>query len=366
MPWIRFDAGLRQRQLVKKSSPQMIDSELTWFPDVMAALIARRELTREQMQLVMQGMIAGQCGELEAAALLTALRMKGETAGELAAAATVLRGHMVRLETGGADVIDTCGTGGDETGTFNISTAAAFVVAGAGQPVVKHGNRAVSSRSGSSDVLTALGIPIQEDPAAARRCLEQAGLAFCFAPHFHPALRHLAPLRRRLRIRTLFNCLGPLANPALASYQLLGVGRPEMLDPMAGALALLGIKRAFLVCGADGFDEVSLSTATLVREVRGGQVIPHEWNPADFGLAPCEVAELRVASAQESAALIKSILNGQEGAATRVVIANAAAALLAAEKVGTLADGVKLAIESLQSGRARRVLESLLECLTGS
>jgi anthranilate phosphoribosyltransferase len=333
-----------------------------WFATTLSALLARHDLSEEMMRAVMSDLMSGRCGEVEAAALLVALRMKGETATEIAAAATVLRQHMVRFETGRDDVLDTCGTGGDETGTFNISTATALVAAGAGVPVVKHGNRAVSSRSGSADVLAALGVAPLEEPARVGRCLELAGLAFCFAPHFHPALRHLAPVRRRLGVRTLLNCLGPLANPAGAAYQLLGVGRPELLDPMAGALARLGIRRAFLVCGTDGLDEVSLSAPTLVHEVLGGQVRRHQWTAADFGLEPCRLTDLSVQGPQESAAVIRGIMDGQEGAAKRVVLANAAAALLVAERVASLDEGVALAVQSVESGRARRVLEQLIAC----
>ncbi len=330
--------------------------------DALTRLLERRDLSAEQMRGVMADMISGSSGEAEIAAVLTAMRMKGETAVELAAAASVLREHMVRFETGRSDLLDTCGTGGDETGTFNISTATALVAAGAGVSVVKHGNRAVSSRSGSSDVLAALGVGVEGDRAGAQRCLDHAGLAFCFAPHFHPALRHVAPVRRRLRMRTLFNCLGPLANPAGAGYQLLGVGRPEWLEPMAGALALLGTRRALLVCGRDGLDEVSLSAPTLVREVRGSRVTAWEWQPPDFDLEPCSLAELVVPGPAESAALIHAILDGQDSPATRVVLANTAAALLAAERVATLREGVRCAAEALASGRARQVLQRLVAC----
>ncbi len=332
-----------------------------WFGEVLAALVARRELSRAQMRAVLQELMSGRCGEAEAAAFLVALRMKGETAAEIAAAAEVLREHMVRWDPGVDGVLDTCGTGGDGTGTFNISTAAAFVVAAAGAPVVKHGNRSVSSRSGSADVLAVLGVHVEGDGAFGRRCLQRAGLAFCFAPHFHPALRHVAALRRRLGVGTLFNCLGPLANPAGAAHQLLGVGRPELLDLMAGALAHLGTRRALVVCGRDGLDEVSLSAPTLVREVRGHTVTAWEWTPADFGLEACTLAELQVDGPEASAATVRAILDGRSGAAARVVLANAAAGLLAAERVDTLAAGVALATEALASGRARAVLAKLLQ-----
>jgi anthranilate phosphoribosyltransferase len=332
------------------------------FPEILATVIDGRELSDEQMRSAMNEMMAGRSSEAETAALLVALRMKGETSAEIAAAVAVLRDNMVRFETGCDSVLDTCGTGGDGTGTFNISTAAALVAAGAGVPVVKHGNRAVSSRTGSADVLAALGVSVEGDAAWARRCLDRAGLAFCFAPHFHPALRHVGQVRRRLGVRTLLNLLGPLANPAGATYQLLGVGRLELLDTLAGALTQLGTQRALLVCGRDGLDEVTLSAPTVVREVRGHAMRAWEWTASDFGLEPCSLADLRVDGPEESAARIRDILAGRPGPATRVVIANAAAALLAAERVATLADGVTRARESLTSGRARLVLERLVAC----
>ena len=329
-------------------------------------LLARRDLGEDQMRGVMREVIAGRWGEAETAAMLVALRMKGETAEEIAAAAAILREHMIRLDTGRDDVLDTCGTGGDGTGTFNISTAAALVAAGAGVPVVKHGNRAASSHSGSADVLAALGVTVEADAACARSCLDRAGLAFCFAPRFHPALRQVASLRRRLGFRTLFNCLGPLINPAAAPYQLLGVGRAEWLDPLAGALAQLGVRRAFLVRGEDGLDEVSLSAPTQVREIHQGVVRVLEWSPVDFGLAPCKLDELKVQGPQESAQAVRSILDGAEGPHTRVALANAAAALLAAERVDSLRGGVTAAAEAIDSGRARRVLEALTAASTSS
>ncbi|HZT78775.1 MAG TPA: anthranilate phosphoribosyltransferase, partial [Gemmataceae bacterium] len=216
---------------------------------------------------------------------------------------------------------------------------------------------------GSADVLAALGAPVECDAERVRLCLDRVGLAFCFAPHFHPALKGVAALRRRLGVRTLFNCLGPLANPARAAYQLVGVGRPELLDPLAGALARLGTRRAFVVCGDDGLDEVSLSAPTQVREVRGGAVTAREWRPADFGLAPCSPEELRVAGPEESAAVVRRVLAGEDGPALRVVLANAAAALLAAGRAASPAEGVAAARAAVRAGRARDVLARLVACV---
>jgi anthranilate phosphoribosyltransferase len=332
-----------------------------WLTAALEALLERRDLSAMHMCELMHGLLGGGCGELETAAVLVALHMKGETADELAAAAAVLREYCLPLAVGRDDVLDTCGTGGDGCCTFNISTATALVAAGAGVPVVKHGNRAISSRSGSADVLTALGVRVELDPAAARRCLDQAGMTFCLAPHFHPHMRHVGAVRRRLGVRTLFNCLGPLANPAGAAYQLLGVGRAEWLDRLAQALARLGTRRALLVCGRDGLDEVSLSAPTLVREVVGGQVTAHEWTPDDFGLTPCRLEELSVDGPEASADVIRRVLRGEAGPARRVVLANAAAALLAAERVPSLSEGVSRAAEAIADGRAARVLDNLVE-----
>lgn len=330
--------------------------------ELLGAAIEHRPLSAEQMRAFLGSLMTGTCNEAEAAALLVALRMKGETPSEVAAAAAVMREHMIRLDTGRDDVLDTCGTGGDGSGTFNISTAAALVAAGAGVAVVKHGNRAMSSRSGSADVLAALGVKIDLDAAGARRCLNDAGLAFCFAPQFHPAMRHVAGLRRRLGVRTLFNCLGPLANPANAPYQLLGVGRPELLETLAGALAELGSRHALLVCGRDGLDEVSLSAPTLVREVRNGTIQAWEWTPADFGLEECNLADLRAADAEESARIIRSVLAGASGPALRIVVANAAAALLAADQAATLREAVARATDAIRSGKAGEVLAKFVAC----
>jgi anthranilate phosphoribosyltransferase len=332
-----------------------------WFTPTLEGLIAGRELAPEEMRRMMEGLLTGACGEVETAALLLALRMKGETSREVAVAVRVLREHMVRLDLERDDILDTCGTGGDGCETFNISTATALVVAACGVPVVKHGNRAMSSRCGSADVLGALGVRIDGDTATAQRCLLQAGIAFCFAPNYHPGLRHVGAVRRRLGVRTLFNALGPLVNPAGASCQLLGVGRLDWLDLLAGALVELGgMRRAVLVCGADGLDEVSLSAPTHVREVRGATQVMATWTPEDFGLAPCTLDELRVSGVEESATVIRAVLEGADGPALRIVLANAAAALYAGERVTALSEGVIQARAAIEGGKARQVLEKLV------
>jgi anthranilate phosphoribosyltransferase len=331
----------------------------SWFAEVFASLLAGQDLPPARVTEAVRDLVAGRVDEARAAAFLTALRIKGETADEIAAAAIVLREQMLRLVPVSGDVLDTCGTGGDESGTFNISTAAALVACGAGVPVVKHGGRAVSSKSGSADVLRELGVPIDAGPEWAQKCLERVGFAFCFAPHFHRGMAHVADLRRKLGVRTLFNLLGPLANPAGAPYQLLGVGKPELLDPLAGAIARLGVRQAVLVCSLDGLDEVSLAAPTSIRVVRGNEYESREWNPTEFGLGTVTTRSIRAKDASESAAIIRGVLNGGDGPARRIVVANAAAALWTAEAVPTLKDGVAKAESALKSGTPRAVLSAL-------
>jgi anthranilate phosphoribosyltransferase len=329
------------------------------IPNLLQKLFARQNLADDEVGPLFDAIMKGQCGDAEIAALLVALRMKGETAAEIAAAAQALRDHMVRWDPGIDDVLDTCGTGGDGSCTFNISTATAFVLAGLGVPVVKHGNRSISSKSGSADVLGELGVPMESDATVLRRCLAETNLAFCFAPLFHPAMKHVSAVRRALGVPTIFNCLGPLANPAGAKRQLLGVGRPDLLDLMAGALAKLGTRRSILVCSHDGLDEVSLSAPTSVRIVAADVIQRHEWTPADFDLDPVDLKDVAVANAAESAAMIRQVLLGAPGPAQRLVLANAAAGLLAAEKADTLKQGVTMARDALSNGRALHVLRQL-------
>jgi anthranilate phosphoribosyltransferase len=332
------------------------------FAEILATLIQRRELTDVQMACALEEIASGRFSDVQVAAWLEALRMKGESGREIAAATRVVRKNMVRFESGCSGLLDTCGTGGDGPRTFNISTATALVAAGAGVPVVKHGNRAVSSRSGSTDVLQSLGVAIDGDQDWLRHCLTTAGIAFCYAAHFHPAWRQVSAVRSQLGGQTLFNLLGPLANPAGARYQLLGVNRQELLDPVAEALLLLGTEHALIVCAEDGLDEVSLSARTRVREVRNGEMSSHTWTHQNFGLAGCTSGDLFADGPEASATRIREILGGGESPSARVVLANAAAALFAADRVTTLRDGVAAAGRAISSGRAERALEQLIAC----
>jgi anthranilate phosphoribosyltransferase len=362
---IKLSAFFRFFPNLPLSNPDLPDGEVetnrpTWYPGAMAALLARAELDPGAVTAAFRDLLTGRVEDAHAASFLAALRMKAETGAEIAAAASVLRERMIRLVPVSAPVLDTCGTGGDDSGTFNISTATALVVAACGVPVVKHGNRAVSSRSGSADVLRELGVPIESGPDWAQRCLERIGFAFCFAPQFHDGMKNVAKLRRALGIRTIFNLLGPLANPANAEFQLLGVGKPELLDPLADAAARLGIRRAVLVCSQDGLDEVSLSAPTTVRLVEGDSFSTMTWTAADFGLAPAALADLTADGPAASALRVREVLAGQDGPALRIVLANAAAALWTAGAVTALRDGVAKAEAAIRSGLAHSVLEQLV------
>ncbi len=330
-----------------------------WFAELFPQLLAGRTLPAGGVTEAVRDLVAGRVDDARAAAFLTALRMKGEAATEVAAAALVLREQMVRLVPVSGHVLDTCGTGGDDSGTFNISTAAALVACAAGVPVVKHGNRAVSSRSGSADVLRELGVPVEAGADWAQKCLDRIGFAFCYAPHFHRGMAHVSALRRKLGVRTLFNLLGPLANPADAPYQLLGVGKPELLDPLAGALAELGTRQAVLVCSRDGLDEVSLAAPTMVRVVRGKEYDAREWSPDEFGLGTVSLSEIVADGPAASAAVIRRVLADEDVPARRLVLANAAAALWAAEAVPTLRAGVDRAAAALAAGTPRALLDTL-------
>jgi anthranilate phosphoribosyltransferase len=319
------------------------------------------DLSVDEMSDCMGLIMAGKCEEDTTARLLVALHCKGESVAEVAGAARALRRHMTPIRTSRTDVLDTCGTGGDASGTFNISTAAALVAAAAGVAVAKHGNRGITSRSGSADVLATLGVGIEADVARVEECLEELGICFCYAPLLHQAMRYVAPVRKRLSHPTIFNILGPLANPAGARLQLLGVGRQPLQSLMAAALAMLGTRRAVVVHGADGLDEVTLSGVTYVVETTPEGTCRHEWTPDDFGLARASLESMRVEGPQTSAAMIRRILAGDRGPPRDIVVANAAAALWTAGRSDALDDCARQAAATIDSGAAADLLARLVK-----
>lgn len=324
-----------------------------------ARITEGESLDREESRALMLFIMRGEASDAQIASLLTALKMRGETPEEIAGFAQGMRESAVRIEPAATPLVDTCGTGGDGQRTFNVSTAAAFIIAGAGVPVAKHGNRGVSSPCGSADVLEALGVNIDMEPEATRACIEEVGIGFLFAPRFHPAMRHVMRARKEMGIPTAFNLLGPLANPAGAEVQLLGVSRKEKGPLLARALAEIGTKRAMVVHGEDGLDEISTAAPTLVWEVDNGALREGRIDPGELGLPPGEGSELRGGDASANAAIIRDeILAGKRGPRRDIAVLNAAAALVLAGKAGDLAEGLAAAEESIDSGRA---LAKLLE-----
>jgi anthranilate phosphoribosyltransferase len=328
-------------------------------------LLRRDDLTADEAAQAMDVVMRGDAHPAQLAGLLIGLAMKGERPAELVGLARTMRARGVAIDAG-PDAVDTCGTGGDRSGTFNISTAAAIVVAGAGLPVVKHGNRSVSSHCGSADVLEALGVTVTAPPEVVQRAVHDVGLAFCFAPTFHPAMRHAVETRKALGVPTAFNLLGPLTNPARVSYQIVGVARPELTELMARALQQLGARRAWVVHGADGLDELSTTGYTKVSECHGEVVRTFYVHPSDAGLAKATPQALQGASAADNAAIIRGVLAGEPGAARDVVLLNAGAALFVAGRVASLRDGLTLAAASIDGGAAARTLAALCDVTRGS
>jgi anthranilate phosphoribosyltransferase len=322
-------------------------------------LSAGENLTTEEMAAAIDAVVEGRCTPGQVGILLTALRAKGETAEEVAGAALALRKHMTPIRSARTDILDTCGTGGDGSGTFNISTAAALVAAASGVPVAKHGNRAITSRTGSADVLTALGVNVSASVPQVERCLDELGICFCFAPLMHPSMKQVAEVRRQLGFPTIFNLLGPLANPASASYQIVGVGRGELRPLIAEALLVLGTKRALVVHGEDGLDELTLAGPTRVTEVSAAGLRNFTWTPADFGIEPASLDSLQVVGPEDSARVIRGVLAAKGGPATDIVLLNAAAALYLAGKAETPAACAQLARTAIESGAALALLERL-------
>jgi anthranilate phosphoribosyltransferase len=330
------------------------------FSPLIEKLQRHQDLSRDEAAGAMEAIMEGRAQPAQIAGLLIGLSMKGERPTEIVGLAETMRARATRLSRTHAPVFDTCGTGGDRAHTFNVSTVAALVLAACGVKVAKHGNRSVSSQCGSADLFEALGVRVTAEPAVVERCLETAGIAFFFAPTFHPSMRHAAPTRKDLGVRTAFNLLGPLTNPAGASRQLVGVPRPELTELVARSLALLGSERAWVVHGADGLDEISTTGYTKVSECRDGKVNTFYVHPADFGLAKNSPNELKGGDATANAAIARRVLAGERGAARDIVLLNAAASLLIAERIGTIEDGIGAAAAALDTGKAAVVLERLV------
>ena len=334
-------------------------------------LVDRGNLTRIEAAAAMEAIMSGGATNAQIAAFLTALRMKGETVEELIGFAQVMRQKVVKVKTRGTDMlaqtgtdrdmlIDTCGTGGDASGTFNVSTATAFVVAGAGLRVAKHGNRSVSSLCGSADVAETLGISVELSPVKVARCVDEVGIGFLYAPLLHTAMKHVMAARREMGIRTVFNMLGPLTNPAGANAQVIGVYAASLTEPLARVLAELGTLRAFVVHGADGLDEISNTGESHICEVHEGVVRSSRVRPEDFGLARARVGDLRGGDREENARIIRQILAGEPGPRRDIVLMNTAAALVVGAKARDLKEGVALAAQSIDSGAAAGKLDALI------
>jgi len=331
------------------------------FPALIEKLVRHEDLTAEEASAAMQQVMDGNAPPAALAGLLSALAMKGERPAEIVGFARTMRANAVKLSSPAGEVFDTCGTGGDRSGTFNISSAAALVVAACGVKVAKHGNRSVSSRCGSADVFEQLGVNVAAAPAVVERTLRDAGIAFFFAPTFHPSMKHAAPTRRELGIRTAFNLLGPLTNPAGASRQIVGVPRSELTELLARALLMLGSARAWVVHGADGIDEISTTGYTKVSECRDGAVHTFYVHPADFGFAKAAPDDLTGGDAAANAGIVRGVLDGRRGAPRDVVLLNAGAALFVAGRAQSVSAGAKLAGAAVDSGAARATLDKMVQ-----
>ncbi len=329
--------------------------------EAIAALVnERRDLSQQEAAVAMTEIMNGEVTPSQLAAFLIALRIKGETVEELTGMAEVMRRFAVPVPVEGM-LVDTCGTGGDDRGTFNISTAAAFVVAGAGGRVAKHGNRAISSSCGSADVLEAVGARIDLTPEQVARCIREVGFGFMFAPSYHPAMKHAGLTRRELGVRTAFNVLGPLTNPAGARSQLLGVAQAELAAKMVAVLQGLGCHHALVVHGGDGLDELTLSGPSQVQELKAGAITVYEVSSKELGLREAGLEDVRGGTARENAAALRAVLGGADGALRDIVLLNAAAALVAADLADTMSGGLTIARNSLDSGEALRRLNGFVE-----
>lgn len=329
---------------------------------LLAKILEQQEIPYEEMTQLMHAIMTGNVSPAMTAALITALRMKRESIGEITAAAQVMRDLALRIEVSDSDnLVDTCGTGGDGRSTFNISTASAFVVAAAGAQVAKHGGRSVSSKVGSADVLEALGINLDQTPEQITHSITETGIGFMFAPNFHHAMKYAAPVRRELGVRTLFNILGPLTNPAGARKQLLGVFNADLTGTLAQVLQRLGSTHAMVVHGSDGLDEITISGSTEVAELKAGEIREYTAQPEDFGLKRTPIESLQVNSTEEAQAMLLSVLDNQSGPARDIVLLNAGAAIYIAGKADSWQQGVETARDMLASGAAKAKMQALVE-----
>jgi len=323
-------------------------------------LIEGGNLAQSESAELFDAIMGGTVPPAQVAGLLVALRAKGETIEEIAGAASSMRRHAVFIDAGGLRVVDTCGTGGDGSGTFNISTTAAFVVAGAGVPVAKHGNRAISSQCGSADLLMALNVNIEATPDVMETCIREAGIGFLYAPKLHPAMKHAMGVRRELGVRTIFNLLGPLTNPAGARGQVLGVFAPELTECLAEVLRLLGSQRAFVVHGSDGLDEITVTGPSRICELREGRVTTYNLDPLRYFGQYAEGADLHGGTPAVNAGITRRVLAGEKGACRDIVCINAAAAIAAGGRAPDIEGGLELARQSIDSGRAQKALDQLV------
>ena len=330
--------------------------------EILSKLVAGNDLTKEEAMKAQEMILSGEATQSQIACFLTALRMKGETLDEITGLAMVLRDKANTISPKVDNYVDFVGTGGDCTYSFNISTTSAFVVAAAGVPVAKHGNRSISSKSGAGDVLEALGVNISADPDVVEKCVEEVGIGFMFAPHFNPAMKYVGPVRKEMGIRTVFNILGPLSNPSRAKAMVVGVYSPSLTEVIAGTMANLDVKRGFVVSGEDNMDEFTLTGSSTVSEIKDGKVETYEITPEQFGLKRCKIEDLQGGDGTVNAQITKDILSGKErGAKREIVLLNAGAALYIGGKAESIEEGIRIAGETIDSGKAMKTLEAMVK-----
>ena len=330
--------------------------------EILSKLVAGNDLTKEEAMKAQEMILSGEATQSQIACFLTALRMKGETLDEITGLAMVLRDKANTISPKVDNYVDFVGTGGDCTYSFNISTTSAFVVAAAGVPVAKHGNRSISSKSGAGDVLEALGVNISADPDVVEKCVEEVGIGFMFAPHFNPAMKYVGPVRKEMGIRTVFNILGPLSNPSRAKAMVVGVYSPSLTEVIAGTMANLDVKRGFVVSGEDNMDELTLTGSSTVSEIKDGEVETYEITPEQFGLKRCKIEDLQGGDGTVNAQITKDILSGKErGAKREIVLLNAGAALYIGGKAESIEEGIRIAGETIDSGKAMETLEAMVK-----